>query len=158
VRPSGYQANTGKYTTTKTTFSSIPVRTMKVDSGNDTKSGGSIMIYATGDGDEYEAELVEGKSYGGENLLSNDRRRNKVLACANRRKKNRTVSRPSLAASLVASNKTTPEPNRAASTNPFDDEVPFDESRHDEVMGTNPFADDASSAYPIAGRTANPFD
>jgi hypothetical protein len=136
------------------------------------------MIYATGDGDEYEAELVEGKSYGGENLLSNDRRRNKVLACANRRKKNRTVSRPSLAASLVASNKTTPEPNRATSTNPFDDEVPsneckhdevlgtnpfddevpFDESRHDEVMGTNPFADDASSAYPIAGRTANPFD
>ena len=136
------------------------------------------MIYATGYGDEYEAELVEGKSYGGENLLSNDRRRNKVLACANRRKKNRTVSRPSLAASLVASNKTTPEPNRATSTNPFDDEVPsneckhdevlgtnpfddevpFDESRHDEVMGTNPFADDASSAYPIAGRTANPFD
>jgi hypothetical protein len=43
-------------------------------------------------------------------------------------------------------------------TNPFDDEVPFDESRHDEVMGTNPFADDAPSAYPIAGRTVNPFD
>ena len=178
MRPSGYRANTGKYTTTKTTFSSIPVRTMKVG-GNDTKSGGSIIIYATGDGDEYEAELVEGKSHGGGNLLSNDRRRNKVLeACANRRKKNRSVSRPSSAASLVASNKPTPEPDRAMSTNPFDDEVPsneskhdevmgtnpfddevpFDESRHDEVMGTNPFADDAPSAYPIAGRTVNPFD
>ena len=150
---------------------------MKVDSGNDTKSGGSIIIYAAGDGDEYEAELVEGKSHGGGKVLSNERRRNKVLeACANRRKKNRSVSRPSSATSLVPSKKpghgratsTNPFDNEVPSnenkhdkvmgTNPFDDEVPFDESRHDEVMVTNPFEDDAPSAYPIAGRTANPFN
>ena len=154
---------------------------MKIDSDNGTKSGGSIIIYATGDGDEYEAELVEGKSHGGGKQLANERRRNKtsklkdvLVASANRRKTNQ----PSSAASLVASNTLTPEHDGATSTNPFDDkvpsnkskhdevmgtnpfddEVPFDESRHDKVMGTNPFEDDAPSAYPIAESTANPFD
>jgi hypothetical protein len=144
---------------------------MKVDSGNDTESGGSIIIYATGDGDEYEAELVEGKSHGGGKLLANERRASKTSrlkvvleACASRRRKNQTLAdasisvRPPSAVSVVASNKPMQEHDQAVSTNPFEDEVPFDESKHDKIGGTNPFDDDVLSTYPIARRTANPFD
>jgi hypothetical protein len=51
---------------------------MKVDNGNNTKSGGSIIIYATGDGDEYKAEHVEGKLYGSGKQLANKRHAKKT--------------------------------------------------------------------------------
>jgi hypothetical protein len=51
-----------------------------------------------------------------------------------------------------------PEHNQAMSTNPFDDRVPFHQSKHDKIRGTNLFDDNVPSTYPIAQRTANPFN
>ena len=135
---------------------------MRVNSGQDNGVGSSIVIYATGD--EYEAKLVEGGiSHGGRKQTKKTSKLKGVLG--NRRTKNRTLS--ALVSVRLTSNKPTPEHDHATSNNPFDDDAPFDERKHDRAMGapipeknTNPFAfeDGASSAHSLAGKNTNPFD
>ena len=69
-----------------------------------------------------------------------------------------SVSRPSLAASLVAFNKPTPEHDRATSTNLFDDKVPSNENKQClpiplTTMSYSMKADTAKSWVPISLRT-----
>jgi CHAT domain-containing protein len=118
-----------------------------------TKKERNIIVYAIGE-EAYEAELVESTSHGGENQLANDRHARKSSklmkdAIVKRRRNNRMLSasvsmRPSSTASQVASNK--PFREAVVSTNPFDDQIQFDERKADRIM----------CAHPIAG--TNPFD
>lgn len=93
-----------------------------------------IIVYATIGEEAYETELVVvGASHGDAKKVIKERPRTKLMKKAIARKNERREGL--LPSSVVASIK-----HDGRSTNPFDDHIPFDESKHDRA--TNPFDDE----------------